>query len=148
METLSAESIARLASNGINMINIHQLNGAGYWGGKYGYIKNKSLQQCWLILWTLMTVVSHDLLILWYAFESNSYVYHYVCSNGHRTKPWHRRFTLTLKDMDRSKMTKLLHWSNWLLCFFRYQLKPSYFDTYIAQQFRLLYIFCSCKLLS
>ncbi|XP_072308139.1 transcription factor Sp1 [Eucyclogobius newberryi] len=30
METLSAESIARLASNGINMINLHQLNGNGY----------------------------------------------------------------------------------------------------------------------
>ncbi|KAJ0023940.1 hypothetical protein NQD34_003839 [Periophthalmus magnuspinnatus] len=30
METLSAESIARLASNGINMINLHQLNGNSY----------------------------------------------------------------------------------------------------------------------
>ncbi|KAK7915569.1 hypothetical protein WMY93_011330 [Mugilogobius chulae] len=30
METLSAESIARLASNGINMINLHQLNANGY----------------------------------------------------------------------------------------------------------------------
>lgn len=30
METLSAESIARLASNGINMINLHQLNGNNF----------------------------------------------------------------------------------------------------------------------
>lgn len=30
METLSAESIARLASNGINMINLHQLNGNSF----------------------------------------------------------------------------------------------------------------------
>lgn len=34
METLSAESIARLASSGINMmqVDLHQINGNNYWG--------------------------------------------------------------------------------------------------------------------
>lgn len=47
METLSAESIARLASNGINMINLHQLNGNNYWhcwSGKWGHFEGEIVQ--------------------------------------------------------------------------------------------------------